>query len=121
MTEFEDRLQETLPRQQRDMEAGRIPEFEDMWAGAQERVAKSRRRYRAIGGLAGAAAVVAIVAFGLMRPAEPEWQYVNPDDFESSTSWVAPSDVLLPEHRFDIYGEVPVLIESTESAEGALL
>ena len=121
MTEFEDRLLDALPRQQRDIEAGRVPEFDDVWAGAQQRVARRRRRYRAVGGLAGVAAVVAVVAFGLMRPAELEWQYVNPEDFESSTSWVAPSDVLLPERRFDIYGEIPVLIESTGSDEGALL
>jgi hypothetical protein len=121
MTEFENRLKDTLPQQQRDMEAGGIPDFDSVWAGAEARIAERRRRYRAVGGIAAAAAVVAVVAIGLMRPADVEWQYVNPDDFESSTSWVAPSDVLLPEHRFDIYGEIPVLIESTVSDEGALL
>lgn len=121
MTEFEDRLRDTLPQQQRDMEAGRVPEFDSVWADAEARVAERRRRDRAIGGLAAAAVLAAVIGLGLMRPAEQEWQYVNPDDFESSTSWVAPSDVLLPEHRFDIFGEIPVLIESTVTDEGALL
>ena len=38
-----------------------------------------------------------------------------------STNWVAPSDALLPEHEFDIFEELPRPMESTDSAEGALL
>ncbi len=121
MTDTEFELREALQRGQRAAEADRVPAFDQVWAGAEARVATRRRRARVLGGLATAAAVVAAVAIGLMRPVEQEWQYINPDDFESSTSWVAPSDVLLPEHRIDIYGEVPVLIESTETDGGALL
>ncbi len=38
-----------------------------------------------------------------------------------NTSWAAPSDVLLPQHRFDIYREIPAFIESTKLEEGTLL
>lgn len=121
MTDTDFELRKALQKGQRAAEADRVPAFDEVWAGAEAQVARRKRRVRALGGLATAAAVVAVVAIGLMRPAEQEWQYVDPDELASGTSWVAPSDVLLPEHQFDIYGEVPVLIESTETDGGALL
>ena len=105
---------------QQQAEAGRVSAFEDVWAAAEERAAR-RGSGRFLGAIAVAASIVVAVAIGVMRPAEHEWQFVNPEDFASSTSWVAPSDVLLPERRFDLYEEIPVLIESTETDEGALL
>lgn len=97
-----------------------VPAFKDVFAAAEARVAARNRRRRALAGVA-AAGVVVLVTLTVMRPAEHEWQYVDPEEFASSTNWVAPSDVLLPERRFDIYEEIPVLIESTASDEGALL
>ena len=118
MTEFDNTLRDALrdePEAARD-----VPAFEKVFAAAEAEVAAHKRRRRALGGLA-AAAVIAVVALTVMLPNAPTWQYVDPEELTGSTSWVAPSDVLLPERRFDIYGEVPVLIESTESDEGALL
>ena len=68
-------------------------------------------------------AAVAAVAVGLLlrTPPAPDTSFVEMDELMSSTSWVAPSDVLLPEHQFDIYQELPSLLESTESAGGSLL
>jgi len=118
MTEFDNTLRNALrdePAATRD-----VPAFDRVFAAAEAQVAARKRRRRAIGGLA-AAAVIAVVALTVMRPEAQTWQFVDPEELTGSTSWVAPSDVLLPERRFDIYGEVPVLIESTESDEGALL
>ena len=115
-TEFERALREGLQQ----AEGQCVPVFADSWAAAKRRAARrGSRRY--LGALAVAATVVLAVAIGLLRPAEQAWQFVDPDEFASSTQWVAPSDVLLPERRFDIYGEIPVLIESTGTDEGALL
>lgn len=118
MTDFENTLREAL----RDEPAAvrGVPAFANVFAAAEARVAARARSRRILGGIA-AAAMIAAVALTVMRPAGPTWQYVDPEELASGTSWVAPSDVLLPEHRFDIFREIPVLIESTESDEGALL
>lgn len=117
----EDRLlQSQLQRAQRETQEGLVPEFDTVWAAAEERAAVGRRKGWIAGG-AVAAAIIALFTAGLPGPEEQDWQYVNPDEFESSTSWVAPSDVLLPERRIDIYRDIPVLIESTKIEEGALL
>jgi len=42
-------------------------------------------------------------------------------DLLESTSWVAPSDVLLPKHEIDLYQDLPAFSVSTRPAEGALL
>jgi hypothetical protein len=113
-------IERALREGQRQAEAGRIPAFEGVWAVAEERAAR-RGSGRSIAAIAVAVSIVLAVVISVMRPAEQEWEFVNPEDLASNTSWVAPSDVLLPERRFDIYEEIPVLIESTESDEGALL
>jgi hypothetical protein len=43
------------------------------------------------------------------------------DALMNSTTWTAPSDVLMPDHQFDIYRDIPVLDQSTISEEGTLL
>lgn len=121
MTDSERRLRDALRQGQSEAEAGRVPDFDTTWAVAEEKAQRGRRRITALGSLAAALALVAVVVVSQMRPAETDWQFVDPDEFASSTSWVAPSDVLLPEHQFDIYRDIPVLIESTGSEEGALL
>ncbi len=118
MTDFDNELRRALGEEPQATRG--VPAFDDVFAAAEARVAARSRRRRALGGMA-VAAVVALVALTVMRPAGHEWLYVDPEEFASSTSWVAPSDVLLPERRIDIYGEIPVLIESTASDEGALL
>lgn len=119
--EFERRLQAALQRGHAEAEAGCTPEFDDVFAAAEATAARRRGRVMAVGGVAAAVALVAIAVVMQLQPVEQDWQFVDPDEFASSTSWSAPSDVLLPEHRFDIYGEIPVLIESTGTSEGALL
>jgi hypothetical protein len=120
MSDTDKTLQSRLKQAQREAEQGRVPGFDAVWAAAERRAA-SGRKYGWMAGGAVAAAVVAFVTVGLLRPAAQEWEFINTNDFESSTSWVAPSDVLLPDHRVDIYREIPVLIESTKTEEGALL
>ena len=121
MTDFERRLRDALQQGHSEAEAGRVPSFDTTWAAAQAAAQQRRRPVTVLGGLAAALALVAVVVFSQMRPAETDWQFVDPDEFANSTSWAAPSDVLLPEHRFDIYRDIPVLIESTGNEEGALL
>lgn len=120
MTDTDKTLQNRLKRAQRDIEQGKVPGFDTVWAAAEERATRLRKRgWLASGAIA--AAIIATITVGLLRPAEQNWEFVDPTELESSTSWVAPSDVLLPDHRVDIYREIPVLIESTKTEEGALL
>ena len=109
----------TLRRTQAEVEDGRVPPFDEIFAAAAARARRQALGRRIAGGVV-AAAVVAAVA-SLVPEGEPEWQYVDPEQFASDTNWVAPSDVLLPKRQFDIYEEIPVLIESTETDGGALL
>ena len=96
-----------------------VPGFATTWRAAEARLARTRRRNRM---LAGAAAVVAAVILGLQLQAPSiDSRYVEVDDLMGSTSWTAPSDVLLPEHDYDRYQELPTLLESTEMAGGSLL
>ena len=96
-----------------------VPSFDKTWSAAEAQHRRSRQRYAGF-----AAAVVATAAvFMVLSPGTP------PDDSESwigdellsSTSWSAPSDVLMPEREFDIYQDLPSLNTSTKSGEGALL
>jgi len=121
MNDDDRRLRDALRQGQREAEVGRVPGFDAVWAAAEAAALQKRQRVSAAGGVAAVVALAAIVVVSQMRPAENTWQFVDPDEFVNSTSWVAPSDVLLPEHQFDIYRDIPVLIESTGSEEGALL
>ena len=118
--DIRDALKDALKKGQAAAEAGQVPGFDATFSAAQERLAVRRRHRRTAFGVAAAAAVVAVAA-GLLFPQEPDWQYVDPELFATTTAWEAPSDVLLPDHRFDIYGQIPVLIESTGTDGGSLL
>ena len=48
-------------------------------------------------------------------------EYIELAELMGSTSWAAPSDVLMPEYEIDIYQDLPALMESTKPVEGALL
>ena len=121
MTDFEQQIRAALKQGHREAEAGQVPDFESVWKGADQRVARKRRRIRAVGGMAAAAALIAVVVIGQQRPVEQDWQFIDPNEIAGSTSWTAPSDVLLPTHQFDIYRDIPVLIESTGEDGGTLL
>jgi hypothetical protein len=124
MTDIDNELRDALRRGQEQAEAGRIPAFNVVWDRAESTIAErpeQRRRARVIGGIAAAIALVAVVFASQLHQAEQQWQFVDPSELATSTSWVAPSDVLLPKRQFDIFGEIPVLIESTDSDRGTLL
>jgi len=120
MTNFDVALKNAVRDVQADTESRHVPDFDRIWAAANSRARESRKRQRMLAGAAAVAAVLAI-AFGLRTTTEDEWRYIDADELLETTSWSAPSDSLLPVHEFDIYQDIPVLIESTETYGGALL
>lgn len=103
-------------------EGAPAPSFDDVFGRAEAELDRRvRRRYF---GVAGAVASAALVAIGLLvlAPEEtPPAETLQITGLLDSTNWAAPSDVLLPEHEFDIFEELPEPMESTVPAEGALL
>ncbi len=120
MTDSDTPLRAALRDAQASVEDGDVPQFDRVWAAANARARVLRRQRRVVVGSVAAAAVAAI-AFGLLVPRGVELQFIDADELLGTTSWTAPSDGLLPDHQFDIYQEIPVLIESTETYGGALL
>ncbi|MDH3275355.1 MAG: hypothetical protein OEM99_12555 [Gammaproteobacteria bacterium] len=120
MTDSDTPLRVALREAQAGVENAGVPQFDRVWAAANARTQSLRRKRRVVAGSVAAAAVAAI-AFGLLMPREVELRFVDEDELLGTTSWFAPSDGLLPEYQFDIYQEIPVLIESTETFGGALL
>ena len=120
MKNHDDKLDTEIKRAWPENGSGQVPAFAATWRAAEVRHARSRRRY---GMLAATAAIVAIAIVGLQLQAPPtaDVSYIDVEDLMGSTSWTAPSDVLLPAHEFDIYQELPSLLESTEAAGGTLL
>ena len=110
-------LQNLLRRAMPDAEP---PSFADTWRAAVARHRRGPRRSAALAGSVATLALVAIVVNALM-PAEEEPDFIEMAELLGTTSWQAPSDVLLPAREFDIYQELPELIESTGEAGGALL
>jgi len=98
------------------------PTFDVVWTAAERRHRRSRRRYAAFGGIAAAAVMVAVVT-GLWPSQETALtdEYLIADALLNATQWSAPSDALMPQHRYDVYREIPFLLESTELNEGSLL
>jgi len=96
------------------------PAFDKVWANAELSHLKSRRRYAWLASAAATAAAVVIV-LNIGTPPSDNIKFIELAELMDSTSWIAPSDSLLPEHQIDLYQDLPTLIESTEPAEGALL
>ena len=96
------------------------PAFDKVWANAEMSHRQSRRRYA---WLASAAATVAaiVIVLNISAPPENAIKFIRLAELMDSTSWIAPSDSLLPEHQIDLYQDLPTFIESTKPAEGALL
>lgn len=118
MTSDNTELRKALGQAQRAAD-GAIPEFESVFAAAE-----ARRNHRPAVFAAGTAAAVVLVAVMLIQatpPANEPPLLIDVEELVASTSWVAPSDSLLPEHRFDIFQELPVMFESTGREEGTLL
>lgn len=99
-------------------EPAQTPPFDAAWAAAERRRAGRRYAY-AIGAAAAAVVAAVIVLFSSGAPVQDS--YVETADLMDSTYWTAPSDALLPDREFDIYQDMPVIFESTDPAEGALL
>ncbi len=100
----------------------RIPSFDETWVIAEAEVARTTKpRQRYVGWVAAAAVVVLAVVLLPSQKKELSDDYMIADALLNSTSWSAPSDALLPEHQFDIYQEIPFLLESTNGQDGSLL
>ena len=96
------------------------PPFDTTWRSAEHLYVRRRRRQRVVAGVA--ASVIAIAVIFLARAPEPvDEPLIEMGELLGTTLWQAPSDVLLPEHQFDLYEELPTLIDSSDPAEGALL
>ena len=120
MTELDTTLGTALREAQAKLDSDHVPDFDSTWAAAQRRAAAMRKRRRVWAG-ALVAAAIAVVAVGLLPPSDDELRFIDAEDLLGTTHWSAPSDSLLPVHQFDIYQDIPVLIESTETYGGALL
>jgi uncharacterized membrane protein len=119
MQDSKDTLRDAVNSAFKSAAGHRQASFERLWQKAEQQHAASRRRYRWFAGTAATAAAV-VIALNLHTPAEQD-AYIEIAELLDSTYWSAPSDVLLPDREFDIYQDLPVLFESTEPAEGALL
>jgi len=115
-------MQEKLQEALAVVHAEQAPPFADVWAAAERRQAVSRKRNTGMVGMAAAIAVV-VATFSLWSANEAEVvdEFLIADALLNSTQWSAPSDLLMPEHQFDLYQDLPLLMESTESQEGSLL
>jgi len=100
--------------------AGAAPSFERVFTAAQE---QSQPRRFEVDWLATAVVVAAAITVVLSgaRPVPSEVEFVQVAELLGTTSWIAPSDTLLPERDFDLYEDLPTLLESTRPAGGALL
>ncbi len=118
----DEKLRQKLRESLQSMQGGDVPAFDAMWANAEKQHGTTRLHYRRIAGLTTAAAVAA-TAFMLwpLNANHAVDTYLTVEDLLSTTQWVAPSDVLLPEYQFDIYDDLPVLIEAIEFDEGSFL
>jgi hypothetical protein len=116
--ELRGRLKESLVAHQ----GQEPPAFDKVWSAAEMQYLEGRRLYAAFSGIAAVVAVVAVVA-GLWSADEAMLadEFLIADSLLNETQWSAPSDALLPQHRFDIYREVPFPMELTNPDEGSLL
>ncbi len=108
------RLADTFSRQEDP------PPFDTMWRSAERHYLRRQRRQRGMAAVAASFVAIAIIFYA--RSPEPvDEPLIEMAELLGSTLWQAPSDVLLPEHRIDLYEELPTLIDSPDAAKGALL
>ena len=109
-------------RESLESKSGEAPGFNESWSAAEAQYLEEKRRYRRASGIV-AAVTLTVIALSLLRneqaPVAPEISVG--EDLFTSTLWTAPSDVLIPQYRFDVYQDMPDLIGSTKPEEGALL
>ena len=112
----EENIRKSLKPAFEKTQTSNAPGFDDVWAKAETAYSDSQRRFRVIGGIAAVlAAAVIIATLWPAQQAELSDDYLIADALMNSTMWSAPSDSLMPEHQFDIYQEIPFLLESTNS------
>ncbi len=118
MNDDDKRIAEALKKEA--PEPVEAPRFDEVFERAEAEFHwQTWRRYLSVAGAVASVTVVAIALLVFAPDEAPESLQIT--GLLDSTSWVAPSDVLLPEHEFDIFEELPEPMESTEPAEGALL
>jgi len=119
----EDEALQKILRDAEQQANGTAPAFDTVYRAAERRALRSRRTRFA--GLAAAAAIFVLLAVTLLPTQKDEFSYLDLQELTTTTSWTAPSDSLLPQRRFDIYRELPELIDVTHSStkyeDGALL
>ncbi len=96
------------------------PAFDATWHAAESFYTRRQRRLRTITGIAAAVVAIAVV-FYAHTPEPVDEPLIEMGELLGSTLWQAPSDALLPEHRIDLYEELPALIGTPDPGEGALL
>lgn len=118
----DEKLKQKLRDSLQSMQGDDVPGFDAVWADAEKRHHESRLRYARFSGVATAVAIAVMVFMTWPNDdTNVDGIYVTEEELMSSTRWYAPSDVLLPEYRIDIYGELPVLIHTNVLNEGSLL
>ena len=94
------------------------PAFDAVWATAEARSRRPRRRHAAIA--AGFAIIAGFIALNLDDAPIPSESSLT-EELMSSTHWSPPSDALLPQYDLDVYRDLPALDTSTDVDDGALL
>lgn len=116
----DDALKNQLKRAFDAAEDTAAPPFGDVWHAATLQHRRERRRYAILSGVA-AALAIAVIGLWSYRQVPVSDEFLIADALLNQTQWSAPSDVLLPEHEYDIYQEVPFLVEPTNPNEGLFL
>ncbi len=118
----DDWLDEELHRALAHKADAGLPEFELVLESAEKRVAAERKRYRIV---AAAAVVASVAAVAIVQwpdaPDDIDDEFLISAALMESTQWIAPSDVLMPQHQFDLYRDMPVFTGSTKPEDGTLL
>jgi hypothetical protein len=118
----DDWLEQELGRSLRRAGDARAPSFDVVLADAEDNLARQALRRRAGFGLAAAVAAIAVVLVSRSPSGLPaDYDFAIDEALLADTRWRAPSDVLMPEHRFDVYMDMPAMPVSTDLEEGTLL
>lgn len=113
MDELERRVARSIKAH--DMQA---PEFDTLFSTAKDRAANRRSRRHAAFALAAAASFAVLI---VTWPQSDAPSLISDEELLGSTSWSAPSDVLLPVRQTNIFDDLPALPESTGPVGETLL
>ena len=115
-------LDDELNRALRRDEEPQAPDFESTLAGAAAALVRQQRRRQAGVALAAAAAIAAVTLVSRSPTGLPaNYEFAIDEALLTATRWQAPSDVLMPQHRLDLYLDMPAMPVSTDLEEGTLL